>query len=215
MRIESKSNYLKHRSVCGVTIRREILPKYSMPYRISVHSMHTEMMSVLSERQKDREGARESNERHKKLRLNFIYLVIVLGSIMRTRTNIIVFPIVSQLWNPIKIIDIYDSSINQTVEYITSFNVHIDGGTMHGNDDNRPTDNETERQRAAARVILQKFYINRKSHCVKYSWPKCAKSQNPNYFHQKLINHVYYFANWIHPALASGGKEIIKQNWNT
>lgn len=89
--------------------------------------------------------------RHKKLRLNFIYLVIVLGDIMRTRTNIIVFPIVSQLWNPIKIIDIYDSSINQTVEYITSFNVRIDGDTMHGTmwmmTTDQPTDQPTDRQR--------------------------------------------------------------------
>lgn len=48
LRREKAFSYLKQRSVWGVTIKRAILPKYSMPYRIFDQSIHTWMVSVLS-----------------------------------------------------------------------------------------------------------------------------------------------------------------------
>lgn len=93
----AKNTYLTQRSDCGVTTRRVILPKYSMPYLTSVESKHTETISVLSvwiEIKKDYLLI-------PLWALNFFKFYCLIWQILywspHVHTYIIVFPIISQL----------------------------------------------------------------------------------------------------------------------
>lgn len=90
-------------------------------------------------------------------------------------TNIVIFPIISQLRNPIKIIDIYGSNINQRIEYITGWNV--------------PT--EIINQRAIFSLHTSKI-----KYIVKYSWPKVCKKPT-QLFPSKANKSYYYCVHWI------------------